>query len=216
MAELTGMATAISFEGSGGEPSGTLIEKTITENDTYNAVDDGADGYSKVTVNVGNVMPLYVYENGYWDAYGDYEVDAFSVVYVDVQPQFEFCERAKFNDIAPIIALAANEYIFDNDISWNEEENFGVQWSIEENGTELNLYKIAYDGTKELVDTNSGGVTYTDTYMTVEDASTGEIKFYYKTTAQPSVWQYYSKTISDIEGFGDEWHVLKIKREMAQ
>jgi hypothetical protein len=30
----------------------TLIEKTITENDTYNASDDNADGYSKVTVDV--------------------------------------------------------------------------------------------------------------------------------------------------------------------
>ena len=29
-----------------------LITKTITENDTYNASDDGADGYSKVNVNV--------------------------------------------------------------------------------------------------------------------------------------------------------------------
>ena len=29
-----------------------LISKTITENDTYNAVDDNADGYSSVTVNV--------------------------------------------------------------------------------------------------------------------------------------------------------------------
>lgn len=38
-------------QGSGGG-SATLIEKTITENDTYNASDDGADGYSSVTVNV--------------------------------------------------------------------------------------------------------------------------------------------------------------------
>lgn len=38
-------------QGSGGG-SATLIEKTITENDTYNASDDGADGYSSVTVEV--------------------------------------------------------------------------------------------------------------------------------------------------------------------
>lgn len=30
----------------------TLIEKTVTSNDTYVATDDGADGYSKVTVDV--------------------------------------------------------------------------------------------------------------------------------------------------------------------
>ena len=35
-----------------GGGSTTLIEKTITENDTYNASDDNADGYSSVTVNV--------------------------------------------------------------------------------------------------------------------------------------------------------------------
>lgn len=33
---------------------GTLIEKTITENGDYYAVDDQADGYSKVTVNVSS------------------------------------------------------------------------------------------------------------------------------------------------------------------
>ena len=213
--ELTNMATAISFEGSGGGGGGTLIEKTITVNDTYNAADDGADGYSKVTVNVGNVMPLYAYQNGWWGAY-DYDVDAFSVVYVDVQPQYEFCERAKYNDIASIVALASNEYIYDDSVSWDESENFGVQWAIEENGTELNLYKISYDGTKELIDTNSGGVTYIDSYMTVEDATTGSIKLHYKTASQPFVWQYYSKTLSDIEGYGDEWHILKIKKLVAQ
>lgn len=35
-----------------GGGGGTLIEKTITENDVYFATDDDADGYSKVTVNV--------------------------------------------------------------------------------------------------------------------------------------------------------------------
>ncbi len=36
----------------GGGGGGTLIEKTVTENDVYFATDDDADGYSKVTVNV--------------------------------------------------------------------------------------------------------------------------------------------------------------------
>lgn len=38
--------------GGGGGGSATLIEKSITENGTYNASDDSADGYSKVTVDV--------------------------------------------------------------------------------------------------------------------------------------------------------------------
>ena len=40
------------FLPSGGGSSATLITKTITENGTYNASDDSADGYSSVTVNV--------------------------------------------------------------------------------------------------------------------------------------------------------------------
>lgn len=50
----------------GSEP--TLITKSITENDTYNASSDGADGYSSVTVNVeqGLIIPDgYSYYNGY-------------------------------------------------------------------------------------------------------------------------------------------------------
>lgn len=39
-------------DGGGGGGSATLIDKTITANDTYNASDDGADGYSKVVVDV--------------------------------------------------------------------------------------------------------------------------------------------------------------------
>lgn len=39
---------------SGGGGGATLIEKSITANGTYNASDDNADGYSKVTVNVSS------------------------------------------------------------------------------------------------------------------------------------------------------------------
>lgn len=42
---------AISSGGGGGGGS-TLIEKTVNDNGVYNASDDGADGYSKVTVEV--------------------------------------------------------------------------------------------------------------------------------------------------------------------
>lgn len=43
------MPSAIMSIGGGG---GTLIQKTVTANGVYNASDDSADGYSKVTVNV--------------------------------------------------------------------------------------------------------------------------------------------------------------------
>lgn len=47
---LTNLAAAISTIPSGG--SATLITKSITQNGTYNASSDNADGYSSVTVNV--------------------------------------------------------------------------------------------------------------------------------------------------------------------
>lgn len=39
------------------DPTATLISKTITQNGTYNASDDNADGYSSVTVNVSSSGP---------------------------------------------------------------------------------------------------------------------------------------------------------------
>lgn len=59
---------AVSFpDGDGGESvfyeggGGTLITKTITQNGTYSAQDDDADGYSEVTVNVsGGGVSNYV------------------------------------------------------------------------------------------------------------------------------------------------------------
>ena len=69
-----------------GEP--VLITKTITENDTYNASDDNADGYSSVTVNVPSVTPTLIEksitENGIYDA-EDEGADGYSIVEVDVE-----------------------------------------------------------------------------------------------------------------------------------
>lgn len=44
--------TQVTGTGSGGGASATLTTKEITENGTYYAADDSADGYSEVTVNV--------------------------------------------------------------------------------------------------------------------------------------------------------------------
>lgn len=44
----------LNSSGGGGGGGSTLIEKSITANGTYNASDDSADGYSKVTVNVSS------------------------------------------------------------------------------------------------------------------------------------------------------------------
>lgn len=64
----------------------TLITKTITTNDTYNAVDDNADGYSSVTVNVSSSASLgtkTVVDNGTYNASGD-NLDGYSTVIVSL------------------------------------------------------------------------------------------------------------------------------------
>lgn len=43
--------------GSGGGGGGTIVSKTITENGTYNALSDNADGYNPVVVAVGGIEP---------------------------------------------------------------------------------------------------------------------------------------------------------------
>lgn len=43
----------------GGGASPVLIDKNITENGTYNAADDGADGYKKAVVNVAQQNILF-------------------------------------------------------------------------------------------------------------------------------------------------------------
>lgn len=52
MVDLYDLAFAKNISGGGTAP--TLVEKSITANGVYNAADDNADGYSKVTVNVPN------------------------------------------------------------------------------------------------------------------------------------------------------------------
>ena len=68
-----------------GMPStATLIEKSVTENGTYNATDDEADGYSKVTVNVEpDLTTKTITANGTYSAEDD-NADGYSSVTVNV------------------------------------------------------------------------------------------------------------------------------------
>lgn len=73
---------ALGSGGGGSEP--TLITKNITANDTYNASDDSADGYSSVTVNVQpNVGTKSITGNGTYKASDD-NLDGYSEVSVNV------------------------------------------------------------------------------------------------------------------------------------
>ena len=84
--------TAHSKIDEGGSPA-VLIEKSVTANNTYNAADDNADGYSKVTVNVPSSSPTLIEKsitaNGVYNASLD-SADGYSkvTVNVDTNPQF--------------------------------------------------------------------------------------------------------------------------------
>ena len=70
------------YEGGGSSP--TLITKSITQNGTYNASSDNADGYSQVTVNVsgggGGDVPLL--SKSAWDALTTAQKQAYGLVAV--------------------------------------------------------------------------------------------------------------------------------------
>jgi hypothetical protein len=65
---FAGIAVTVTPNGGGG--SAVLIEKTITENGIYNAVDDEADGYSSVTVDVVSDMNAkFIYRDTLYDTF---------------------------------------------------------------------------------------------------------------------------------------------------
>jgi len=197
--ELTNMATAISFEGSGGGSSGTLIEKTITENGTYYAADDGADGYSKVSVVMGDIQPLTVTENGWYEAYSyEYNCDGFNPVTVNVQGEYVFCDDINYNDISPIVDFSDYQnYLYDTRVG------FGVRVSVEDSGHTLKLYKVDTDGTETQIYSDTSQSVYSDAYIEISDSSTGEIDIKYDLSGQATT---VTEIISAIEQYGGAGH----------
>lgn len=92
---------ALGSGGGGSEP--TLITKNITENKTYDASDDNADGYSSVTVAVPIPQPVLISktttENGIYKAEDD-NCDGYSQVTVQVPAGHTFPSTLNFTEIA--------------------------------------------------------------------------------------------------------------------
>jgi hypothetical protein len=83
------MATAISTIGNESASETVLIEKSITENGTYQALNDGANGYSNVVVDVQPVrVTKDITKNGTYLAASD-NAYGFSSVSVNVQPALQ-------------------------------------------------------------------------------------------------------------------------------
>ena len=86
--------------------SPTLITKSITQNGTYNASSDNADGYSSVTVNVSGSAGL-VYETGTWTPSEDVATGEISF--------------SNTHSTAPVMAIVA-----DNDTVTAVDSNIGI------------------------------------------------------------------------------------------
>jgi hypothetical protein len=67
-------------------PAPVFIEKTVTENGTFRAADEGADGYSEFTVDIhtGLVIPHFFDLSGGYVASGVWSVGSDTVCYSDV------------------------------------------------------------------------------------------------------------------------------------
>lgn len=98
----------------GDSPQSKIIPKTITENGTYDASDDNADGYSKVTVDVAGGgfnfittpiatldtnktmyfynLRLYTSESGVYDLSGGDSMDLYDHFYVLINPLVSISE----------------------------------------------------------------------------------------------------------------------------
>lgn len=201
--------------GSGGTPPQPyiLIEKTVTENGTYDPADDDADGYSKVTVTVGNVIPLTVTENGYYECW-DYDCDGFCPVTVDVPSDFTFCSEIEIDDIVNIVDPEQVEeddeftgtYINDEEFegtfvcSISNDRHYlwvGIVW---DNGYQTKLY----DNRSELF--------FAFANASIVDSSAGTFSVTYAFTFDTSRTTTITRTRTEMIGYGEAGHTFKAKR----
>ena len=96
-----------------GGGSATLITKTITQNGTYNASSDNADGYSSVTVNVssGGVTPTRITDDnnneiGTWICnFTDANNNTYKVVVLDAQYRGASMQILSYGNTIPNLPL---------------------------------------------------------------------------------------------------------------
>ena len=98
---------ALGSGGGGSEP--TLITKNITSNETYNASDDNADGYSSVTVAVPIPEPVLVgktiTESGIYSAKDD-NADGYNEVTVNIPVRGDLLKLMENNNMSNRITLS--------------------------------------------------------------------------------------------------------------
>ena len=209
------LATAIASSGGGGGGS-ILITKTGTENKTYKAIDDSADGYSEFTVNVPTVQPTLITksitENGTYDASDD-SADGYSSVTVNVSkvPPVTQFRYFKWH----ITSIWGNQYFQASEFGFYDGTNL-MTWPQGVVATSslplLELYSIAnlLDGstnTKIVTEFHSGDVE--DIVIDLGSGNTVDITqypYYYWGSSDddesyrgrtPLKWQLFGSNVSD-------------------
>ena len=124
-------------------PAGTytapakLIEKTITQNDTYNAADDNANGYSSVTVNVegggggGDFSTAEVTFNKLTPAYGGgCYIEGLTAIDTEDNVLFWFTDPVDFDSVTIVLykghayGMASGEDLaISGSATWDSETN---------------------------------------------------------------------------------------------
>lgn len=139
---------ALNSGGGGSEP--TLITKSITANDTYNASDDNADGYSSVTVNVQpNVGTKNITENGTYAASAD-SLDGYSSVTVSIPAQGDLLKLMENNSMSHRITLS--DAVLNSEATKIDQYAFYYKWI-----DYINLQNITEVGQYAFYCANGGG-----------------------------------------------------------
>lgn len=118
------------------ETKGTLIEKNITQNGTYNAQDDNADGYSKIYVDCpgedwyGEVEPQIEDLNPIPDGESRKILTVYYHLAEDTRPRFYSTLNFTINNISSIATL----YIY---YTWDNNQSASISQQYTDNGNKI-------------------------------------------------------------------------------
>lgn len=194
-----------------------LIEKNITANGTYNASDDGADGYSEVNVDVASaIVPKTITQNGTYNASED-SADGYNPVVVNVEgggsplTQFRYLkwhitDNGNNNNV---LQIAEVEFRDENDVAFTMPTGFTATSSLSPYVPEDDVY-VLFDGTdRKLVILPFSGTTVEDITIDLGVGNYLDISEYpyfcWKSGNDdsqyfgrpPRVWQLYGANESD-------------------
>ena len=135
------MANSIRLGGGGSGGSATLITKSITQNGTYLATNDNADGYSEVTVNVsgGSIPTLKLNEGKIATATGEIVADS-DYYYTD---EFDMPSGYLMFDMN----LSSNQ-TYDGLVIYDDSGNYNNYWNPNARFRVVNMASYYHEGYK--------------------------------------------------------------------